>query len=84
MSVNFYVGLFPKYLLAFTHFYFSCHFGTFPWTFIVHKLQKPLTCSNNDKTSSIKEKQRMLIELSIFQFELNHSKDNAKSNQNVR
>lgn len=54
MIITFYVILFPMHLLTFTHFHFSCNFGTQPWTFIVHKLQESSTCYNNDKTNYIK------------------------------
>lgn len=63
---------------------FSCHFGTQSRLLIFNNLQQSSTCSNNDKIHSRKRKTKMLIQLSIFQFELNIGKDNTKFNRNVR
>lgn len=84
MSTTFYVGLLTMHLLSLTQLHTSCHIGTLPWELIIHNFQQSSTCSNDDKTNSIKYKQRMLIQVIIFRFELNLSMDNTKSNRDVR
>lgn len=59
MSIIFYVGLFLRHLLSFTRFHFSCHFETYSWTFIVHKLRQH--SPKNQRLTQISERDNIYL-----------------------